>query len=137
MSVCAAEEKRLGRKLAAEAEALREWLRLQKAQLIKLQKRDSLRTRLRHATARLQEREAALAEWDEDSPPEVRVPAGYRAANFSTRYPDETQGGYMQCSKPCTPGGHGIITRRSQVTSLNSGPWKPSGQSTFRGALAS
>lgn len=68
---CPAEEKRLGRKLAAEAEALREWLRLQKEKLLKVQRRDSLRTSLRHATARLAEREAALAEWDENSPPEV------------------------------------------------------------------
>ena len=70
-AVCPAEEKRLGRKLAAEAEALREWLRLQKAQLVKVQKRDKIRTRLRRVTARLAELEAALADWDKNSPPEV------------------------------------------------------------------
>ncbi len=67
-----AEEKRNGRRLASEAEALREWVRLHKTQLQKLQERSSNRVRLKKITPRLAELKGALAEWDEDSPPEVR-----------------------------------------------------------------
>ena len=60
-----------GKRLAEEAEALQEWLRLQRAQLAKVRKREELRARLRHVTARLALLQAALAEWDDDCPPEV------------------------------------------------------------------
>ena len=72
LTVWLAEEKRNGRRLASEAEALREWVRLQKAQLQKLEKRKSNRARLKRIMPRLAARKAALAEWDEGSPPEVR-----------------------------------------------------------------
>ncbi|CAL5222970.1 g5411 [Coccomyxa viridis] len=65
-----AEEKRDGRRLASEAEALREWVRLQRAQLAKLQKRNTNRARLRKITARVAELKAALEQWDEASPPQ-------------------------------------------------------------------
>lgn len=66
-----AEEKREGRRLAAEAEALREWARLQQAQLLKLQKRITNRARLRKSTARIAKLKDALEKWDKASPSQV------------------------------------------------------------------
>ena len=51
-------------------------MRLQRAQLAKLQKRNTNRARLRKITAGVAELKAALEEWDEASPPQVRYSGG-------------------------------------------------------------
>ena len=63
-STAPAEEKRIARKLASEAEALREWLKKQKDQLGKVQKRAVQRQRLRYLAERIPKLQAALEKWD-------------------------------------------------------------------------
>ena len=54
--------------MAAEAEALRVWAGLQKEQVLKLQKRNIDRARLRKITARVAELKNALERWDKAQP---------------------------------------------------------------------